>query len=282
MTHRMTTIASLPQEVIDQIAMVVSYEHRSSEVLKNLRLVSRPFYERDDIKALLELSRSGASRFIRFLRVSGSSYRQSSEPTKEAELAGTIVKCLRGYMRPDLKALDFYNIGDSMLHEFSRPAMAPTIAGLRFLKVVGCPGRSNGTEIRRIFQYCEGVQAVEWSNCPTSFEGPTGIIHPKAPLERLRLNGHEDEAVAIPESILATVRNARNTIRCLSVYPMRWQSDALEEQVEGLTTIKLFTISLYTGRSRYLELKEARRVIGTRKGKTIPATATDKAAQRPR
>ncbi|UDD60828.1 hypothetical protein AFCA_008215 [Aspergillus flavus] len=232
MTHRMSTIASLPQEVIDQYSAS--------------RILFRRFYinlgyadptcpnERDDIKALLELSRSGASRFIRFLRVSGSSYRQSSEPTKEAELAGTIVKCLRGYMRPDLKALDIYNIGDSMLHEISRPAMAPTIAGLRFLKVVGCPGRSNGTEIRRIFQYCEGAQTVEWSNCPTSFEGPTGIIHPKAPLERLRLNGHEDEAVAIPESILATVRNARNTIRCLSVYPMRWQSDALEEQVEGL------------------------------------------------
>ncbi|PIG79431.1 hypothetical protein AARAC_010753 [Aspergillus arachidicola] len=258
MSHRMSTIASLPQEVIDQIAMFVSHEHRSSEVLKNLRLVSRPFWYsasrilfrrfyitlgyadptchngRDDIKALLELSRSGASHFIRFMRVSGRSYRQTSEPAKEAELAGTIVECLQGYMRPDLKALDFYHLSDSMLHEFSRPAMAPTIAGLRFLKVVGCPGRSNGMEIRLILQYCESVQAVEWSNCPTAFEGPTGIIHPKAPLERLRLNGHGAEAVATPESILATVRNARNTIRYLSVYPMRWPSDGVEEQAEEL------------------------------------------------
>ncbi|KAE8322694.1 hypothetical protein BDV39DRAFT_196501 [Aspergillus sergii] len=157
MTHKMATVVSLPQEVIDQIAILISHEHGSSEVLKNLRL----------------LSRSGASRFIRFMRVSGRSYRQTSEPTKEAELAGTIAKCLQACMRPDLKALDFYNIGDSMLHEFSRPAMAPTIAGLRFLKVVGCPGRSNGMEIRLILQYCENVQAVEWSNCQTSFEGPT-------------------------------------------------------------------------------------------------------------
>ncbi|KAB8224236.1 hypothetical protein BDV33DRAFT_199632 [Aspergillus novoparasiticus] len=254
----MATVASLPQEVTDQIAMLVSHEHGSSEVLKNLRLVSRPFWYsasrilfrrfyidlenadpscpngQDDIMALLELSRSGASRFIRFMRVSGRSYKQTSEPTKEAELAGTIAKCLQGYMRPDLKALDFYNLSDSMLHEFSRPAMAPTIAGLRFLKVVGYPGCSNGMEIRLILQYCENVQAVEWSNCQTSFEGPTGIIHPKAPLERLRLNGHGDEAVATPECMLATVRNARNTIRYLSVYPMRWQSDAVEEQVEEL------------------------------------------------
>ncbi|QRD90929.1 hypothetical protein F9C07_2213470 [Aspergillus flavus] len=254
MTHRMSTIASLPQEVIDQelrspwlSATNIDQARCSKTSACASRILFRRFYinlgyadptcpnERDDIKALLELSRSGASRFIRFLRVSGSSYRQSSEPTKEAELAGTIVKCLRGYMRPDLKALDFYNIGDSMLHEFSRPAMAPTIAGLRFLKAVRCPGRSNSTEIRRIFQYCEGVQAVEWSNCPTSFEGPTGIIHPESLAGRYGcssiwkvLQPHTNEVIP---------RISPREMKCYGRYPDYWR--LLQHDLVRLRTCSL-------------------------------------------
>ncbi|KAE8420839.1 hypothetical protein BDV36DRAFT_292774 [Aspergillus pseudocaelatus] len=259
MTHE--TIACLPQETVDQIAVFVGHERGSSAVLKNLRLVSRPFYysasrvlfrefyiareyagfkdsdRRDGIKAFLELSRSGISHFIGFMRVSGPNHLASSgltEEEEEEEQADTIANALQGNTRPKLKALDLCNISDSMLHEFCQPAMAPIIAGLWYLKIIGCRGRSNGVEIQTILQYCESVRAVEWINCETFFDRPTGIIHPKAPLERIRLNGMSGNTVASPLSLLATVCNARNTIRYLSVYPMKWQSAALEEQVDEL------------------------------------------------
>ncbi|KAB8261527.1 hypothetical protein BDV32DRAFT_121448 [Aspergillus pseudonomiae] len=103
-----------------------------------------------------------------------------------------------------------------MLREFSHHAVAPIIAGLKYLTIWGCTGCPNSAEIRRILQSGESLRSVEWRNCSPSFEGPTGIVHSKAPLEHLMFYCYNQMVISL-DALSSTVRNARSTIRCLDI-----------------------------------------------------------------
>ncbi|GAB1201179.1 hypothetical protein APSETT444_010567 [Aspergillus pseudonomiae] len=189
--------------------------------------------KRDDIQALLELAQSGASRYIRVMRVRGDTFFKSSDPSEGVEVIGTVAKAFRDYVRPRLERLGLFEPDNLMLREFSHPAVAPIIAGLEYLTIWGCIGCLNSAEIRRILQSGESLRSVEWRNCSPSFEGPTGIVHPKAPLEHLMLYCY-NQMVILLDALSSTVRNARSTIRCLDLYPMRCHVDAAEEHAQEL------------------------------------------------
>ncbi|OGM43281.1 hypothetical protein ABOM_008656 [Aspergillus bombycis] len=259
MPHNMITIASPPQEMIDQITDIASHGGGSSGVLKDLRLVGRPFCcsatrllfqavrlfqkhasdldldKRDDLQALLELAQSGASRYIRVMRVHGDIFSNSSDLTEGVDVTGTIAKAFRDYERPRLERLELFEPNNLMLREFSHPAVAPTIAGLQYLTIWGCPRCPSSAEMRRILQSGESLRSVEWRNCPSSFEGATGIVHPKAPLEHFILYCYKPLVISL-DALSSTVRNARNTLICLSIYPMRSQSEGHAQKLTGELT----------------------------------------------
>ncbi|KAE8398124.1 hypothetical protein BDV37DRAFT_288835 [Aspergillus pseudonomiae] len=158
------------------IAVFASHGDGSSQFLKSLRVVSRPFCysatqilfqavrlfqkersdsdleKRDDIQALLELAQSGASRYIRVMRVRGDTFFKSSDPSEGVEVIGTVAKAFRDYVRPRLERLELFEPNNLMLREFSHHAVAPIIAGLKYLTIWGCTGCPNSAEIRRILQ----------------------------------------------------------------------------------------------------------------------------------